>query len=388
MPNYGTVKIGGSMKIIKNGIEVERNPLFYFTIKKEPFLVYQDIELGEVYLASVINEDGKLKLIKPKSEFQDSVRKIIQIFVQNDLDVSALSNYDFWMVLLKEIELQTLEEVDMQKIMLSRMKIENILKNQGVLIAQRDTKEPETKAEKNNHTIIAWLLFLLIACAFVVVFCMTFLPKEKESEIKSILQGESTVTLMEGDTFVDPFVSVLENGVDVTTKATISKTITKDGINVPEIDTEEEGTYVITYVIEYKKQEEILIRDVIVQKNEVTSNITCVVRYGNYSGFFQEETESEDTLVYVLIDGKLQETYTDTTVGRVDFTDSEKNYEIKEESFRTNYCSDATVCDFTWNGDELTVFRVQTLEEDVVGLTQEEFIAKMEEDLGEKGICH
>ena len=96
--NYDTVRIGDSMKVIKSGLVVERNPLLYFTISKKPFLIYQDVTLGEAYLASVVNEDGKIKLKKPEKEFQDTTRKIIQLFIQPELDKSVLTSYDFGIV--------------------------------------------------------------------------------------------------------------------------------------------------------------------------------------------------------------------------------------------------------------------------------------------------
>ena len=372
------------MKVIKSGLEVERNPLLYFTISKKPFLIYQDVTLGEAYLASVVNEDGKLKLKKPEKEFQDTTRKIIQLFIQPELDKSVLTSYDFGMVPAKEIEIQTLEEENSQKIMLSQAYIENLLKNEGIVFAQNGSEKSEVKKEKNHQSVLVWLLFLLILCAIIGVIYLTFFPNQ--AELKSVLKGETTIALMDGEPFVDPYLVVTENGKDVTEKATITTKITKDGIAVPYAEYLGEGTYLITYYIQYKEYENMLTRTVVVNKQDdsiFTGQVTCEVNGESYSEFFNAES---DTLVYEFLNGSLQGTYTDTVVGVVEFEDTEKDYTKVEDDFRNDYCSNSE-CDFAWNDDQLTVYQTKTLEEEMIGISKAELIQKVEEEMGETGIC-
>lgn len=382
--NYDTVRIGDSMKVIKSGLEVERNPLLYFTISKKPFLIYQDVTLGEAYLASVVNEDGKLKLKKPEKEFQDTTRKIIQLFIQPELDKSVLTSYDFGIVPAKEIEIQTLEEENSQKIMLSQAYIENLLKNEGIVFAQNGSEKSEVKKEKNHQSVLVWLLFFLILCAIIGVIYLTFFPNQ--AELKSVLKGETTIALMDGEPFVDPYLVVTENGKDVTEKATITTKITKDGIAVPYAEYLGEGTYLITYHIQYKEYENMLTRTVVVNKQDdsiFTGQVTCEVNGESYSEFFNAES---DTLVYEFLNGSLQGTYTDTVVGVVEFEDTEKDYTKVEDDFRNDYCSNSE-CDFAWNDDQLTVYQTKTLEEEMIGISKAELIQKVEEEMGETGIC-
>lgn len=71
-----------------------------------------------------------------------------------------------------------------------------------------------------------------------------------ESIISAQLNGDSTIILSVGTPFTDlnKPVIVLENSIDVTDKATITKTITGPSNT---IDTSIEGTYIITYKISY-----------------------------------------------------------------------------------------------------------------------------------------
>ena len=71
-----------------------------------------------------------------------------------------------------------------------------------------------------------------------------------DSIISAQLNGDSTIILSVGTPFTDlnKPVIVLENSIDVTDKATITKTITGPSNT---IDTSIEGTYIITYKISY-----------------------------------------------------------------------------------------------------------------------------------------
>lgn len=87
------------------------------------------------------------------------------------------------------------------------------------------------------------------------------------SIITAELKGTKTMELKIGDKFTDPGVLILEDTVDVTSKATVKKTI-KDstGTVVDAIDTTKAGTYTITYAITYNKYSEPLTRTVTIKK--------------------------------------------------------------------------------------------------------------------------
>lgn len=78
----------------------------------------------------------------------------------------------------------------------------------------------------------------------------TVTTTKSESIVSAQLNGDSTIILSVGTPFTDLTkpVIVLENSIDVTDKATITKTIEGPSTN---IDTSIEGTYTITYKISY-----------------------------------------------------------------------------------------------------------------------------------------
>ncbi len=88
-----------------------------------------------------------------------------------------------------------------------------------------------------------------------------------KSVITTELKGNKTVELKIGDKFTDSGIVILEDTVDVTSKATVKKTI-KDatGNTVETIDTSKTGTYTITYAITYGKFTDTLTRTVQVKK--------------------------------------------------------------------------------------------------------------------------
>ncbi|HHW69671.1 MAG TPA: hypothetical protein GX747_04990 [Tenericutes bacterium] len=83
------------------------------------------------------------------------------------------------------------------------------------------------------------------------------------------LNGNSTVDLRIGDTYVEPnpAVIVMDNLSVVTDKATISKKITKKSTNqtIPNIDTTVADTYIITYTVTYSGYVETLTRTITIK---------------------------------------------------------------------------------------------------------------------------
>ena len=80
------------------------------------------------------------------------------------------------------------------------------------------------------------------------------------------LVGSSTVNVPAGTSYTENGVLVLDNSVNVTANATVTKTITKDGQSVPnnQINTSVLGTYIIKYEVTYQGQLYTLTRTVIV----------------------------------------------------------------------------------------------------------------------------
>jgi penicillin-binding protein 1A len=87
-----------------------------------------------------------------------------------------------------------------------------------------------------------------------------------EDIITSYLNGNSTVTLEVNHSYIEPSPSVivLNNLVDVTTQANITKTIKRvsDNETVSSIDTSSAGSYTITYQVSYQNYNETYIRTV------------------------------------------------------------------------------------------------------------------------------
>jgi len=76
-------------------------------------------------------------------------------------------------------------------------------------------------------------------------------------EINAVLSGQSNVTITAGSTYTDPGVKVTENGVDVTSKATVEVS--------GKVNTSTPGTYVLTYNIKYDSFKKTLTRNVVVK---------------------------------------------------------------------------------------------------------------------------
>lgn len=89
-----------------------------------------------------------------------------------------------------------------------------------------------------------------------------------KKDITATLNGQSSITINEGTTYNDAGVKVLEDKKDVTAKANITTTITKNGSNATIKDV---GTYTITYNIKYNDFTKILTRTVTVKKSETPS---------------------------------------------------------------------------------------------------------------------
>lgn len=88
--------------------------------------------------------------------------------------------------------------------------------------------------------------------------------------VTSELKGNKTMNLTIGDKFIDPGIIILEDTVDVTSKATVKKVIkNKLGKEVTTIDTTIADTYTITYQITYQKFTDTLTRTVVVKEKTV-----------------------------------------------------------------------------------------------------------------------
>lgn len=97
------------------------------------------------------------------------------------------------------------------------------------------------------------------------------LPKDKEITIS--LKGKTTMTVEIGTTFKEPGYTVKEDEKDVTSKATLKKTIITDTATnkvVQKIDTTKIGNYTITYTIDYEKTSKTLKRTVVVSPVSVS----------------------------------------------------------------------------------------------------------------------
>ncbi len=88
------------------------------------------------------------------------------------------------------------------------------------------------------------------------------LPKAEKIEIS--LKGQYTMTLKVNSTFTEPGYTVKEGTTDVTSKATVSKTITdlSNSKEVTKIDTSKVGSYQIKYTIKYKTTTKTLTRNI------------------------------------------------------------------------------------------------------------------------------
>lgn len=86
-----------------------------------------------------------------------------------------------------------------------------------------------------------------------------------DDNIDITLNGDSVVSLNVGDKFDDKAVTVKEKGKDVTSKATIKKTIVRrsDKKEVDSIDNTKAESYTITYNVKYKDTTKSLIRTVV-----------------------------------------------------------------------------------------------------------------------------
>ena len=83
--------------------------------------------------------------------------------------------------------------------------------------------------------------------------------------IEASLNGGSEIKLEVGQTYVEDGVRVIENGSDVTSKASINRTVTKNGDTVPNVTTNEPATFTIKYEVKYKSIDRTLERIVIVE---------------------------------------------------------------------------------------------------------------------------
>jgi hypothetical protein len=85
--------------------------------------------------------------------------------------------------------------------------------------------------------------------------------------IEIYMTGEPIVNVPQGTVYEDKGVTVLENMVNVTSKATITTEITKGAASevVTQIDTAVKTTYKIKYTITYKEHNETFIRTVNIQ---------------------------------------------------------------------------------------------------------------------------
>lgn len=91
------------------------------------------------------------------------------------------------------------------------------------------------------------------------------LPSKKEITIT--LNGNSTISLEIGNTFKEPGYTVKEDSKDVTSKATLTKTViidTATNKTVDKIDTSKIGNYTITYTIEYENTKKELKRNIVI----------------------------------------------------------------------------------------------------------------------------
>ena len=76
------------------------------------------------------------------------------------------------------------------------------------------------------------------------------------------LSGDKIIDLIKDEVFTDPGVTVLNNLVNVTSDASITKVITQDDIEVGSVDTSTTGTYKIEYTTTYNDTTEVLTRTV------------------------------------------------------------------------------------------------------------------------------
>lgn len=89
------------------------------------------------------------------------------------------------------------------------------------------------------------------------------------------LNGNTNITLQTGDTYTDAGVKVLQNNIDVTKDATITKKIIRntDKKVVNNIDTKIKGSYTITYDVKYKDISKIFTRNITInEKPTVPTN--------------------------------------------------------------------------------------------------------------------
>lgn len=99
----------------------------------------------------------------------------------------------------------------------------------------------------------------------------TFKPDGMSDVISMELNGDETVNLSIGEEYKEPSPSVivLENLIDVSSKAVVSTTVKRnsDGktISLKDIDTSKEETYVITYQVKYNSSNDTLTRTIKIQ---------------------------------------------------------------------------------------------------------------------------
>ncbi len=100
----------------------------------------------------------------------------------------------------------------------------------------------------------------------------TYRFSETDAIITGELNGSKTINFTIGDpAYEDPGVTVLDNLIDVTDKATIEETIVRksDNKEVEEIDFTKVDTYTITYKVTYKTYTESFVRTIIIKEPSV-----------------------------------------------------------------------------------------------------------------------
>lgn len=172
------------MKVINNLKEREIIIITYFKLLNEEYILYTDNdELNEknIYLANVISDDKKIKLVSPKINNMPILNELINNFLKNENDEELLINNDYKYIDIDILNDKKVEEINYLKIVISKEKYIKLLLNKYLTYPElKILNEEEIEKEgydKNNQKFIPYsLLSIVIYYLFFLLVYLIF-PK-------------------------------------------------------------------------------------------------------------------------------------------------------------------------------------------------------------------
>lgn len=150
------------MNIISNNKEKEIIVITYFKLdRKNEYLLYTDTIDGKektIYLANVIDKDDKLELILPTKEELAKIKKIIENFLDKDIDKGLLLHNSYEYIDINELNDKNIEEINPKLMTFSKEKYIKLLSNKYITYPEEiilNIEEIEKEGyDKNNKVAI------------------------------------------------------------------------------------------------------------------------------------------------------------------------------------------------------------------------------------------